>query len=123
EGAAEVAVYAPFLPLVAARPVFGLMGLDEGKNADDEEKAALAYEGMTKDELLAYVGEPKERYRCESLAGAARPKEVWVYENDKVIRGARAMFLELPQGVVYHTSEDTSFFKKSEQARCSLLEK
>ncbi|RMD82665.1 MAG: hypothetical protein D6815_08675, partial [Candidatus Dadabacteria bacterium] len=33
EGAAEVAVYAPFLPLVAARPVFGLMGLDEGKNA------------------------------------------------------------------------------------------
>lgn len=118
EAIGETLIYAPFAPLVIFKPLFGAMGLDEEKNSADREKASLAYVGMSKEDLRTYIGEPKEKYHCKGKDGSGA-SEVWIYRNDLVLRGGRSLFLRLDNGSVYHTSNDTSFFKD----RCSLMTK
>jgi hypothetical protein len=60
------------------------------------------------------VGEPKEKYYCKAKGKAY---EVWVFEKDKVLRGGRALFIDLESDKVYHNSYHTSFFKDD----CSLI--
>lgn len=115
EELSEAALYAPLVPVaIISWPFLKAMGLDAGKNAEDGEKAQLAYGGMSRDDLATYVGEPLEKYHCKSKYGS---NEVWIYQNDHVLRGGRALFINLEDGKVYHTSHDTTFFKDS----CSLL--
>ena len=121
--AGEVLTYAPLIPVaITSWPFLRASGLDAGKNDDDNEKAKLAYGGMSKEDLVTYVGEPKEQYYCREVKGTGG-KEVWVYEKDKVLRGGMAMFIDLDEGVVYHTSHHTTFFKKSDRHNCKLIGK
>lgn len=103
EAIGETLIYAPLIPLVIVRPLFGAMGLDEEKNSEDREKASLAYEGMSKEDLRTYIGEPKGKYHCENKdrSGAY---EVWVYSEDQVLRGGRALFISLDKEKVSFTS-------------------
>lgn len=116
EAIGETLSYAPFIPLVIFRPLFGAMGLDEEKNSEDKEKASLAYDGMSKEDLRTYIGEPKEKYHCKAKDGSGA-SEVWIYREDQVLRGGRSLFIGLDNEKVYHTSCDISFFKD----RCSLM--
>ena len=113
----ETLIYAPLAPVaIATLPALRATGLDAGKNAQDKEKARLVYEGMSREELKIYVGEPKEKYYCEAK-GRRKANEVWVYEDDKVLRGGRALFIDLERDKVYYNSYHTSFFKD----HCSLI--
>lgn len=103
EAIGETLIYAPFIPLVTVRPLFGAMGLDEEKNSEDGEKASLAYEGMSKEDLRTYIGEPKEKYHCKAKDGSVA-NEVWIYREDQVLRGGRSLFIRLDDEKVYHTS-------------------
>jgi len=114
EGAAEALIYAPLLPLLATWPLLRATGLDANKNAEDAEKAMRAYGGMSKHELVAHVGAPLEKYHCDDKSGG---HEVWVYSDEQVIRGGRALFIRLTDGQVYHASFSTTFFKDA----CSPL--
>ena len=50
---AEGALYAPLIPIaIVTLPFLKVMGLDAGKNAADDNKAELAYGGLTKSELI-----------------------------------------------------------------------
>ncbi|MDW7772233.1 MAG: hypothetical protein SCH71_05010 [Desulfobulbaceae bacterium] len=121
-GTGEVLIYASLVPVaIAMWPFFRAIGLDEGKNDDDKEKASLAYGGMSKEDLVMYVGEPKEKY-CREVKESGRD-EVWVYEKDKVLRGGRALFISGDKGVVYHTSHNTTFFKNLDWYDCMLTGK
>jgi hypothetical protein len=112
EAVAETLVYAPLVPIaIATWPVLRTSGLDAGKNAEDNRKARLVYEGMSKEDLRAYVGEPKEKYHCEAKDSSG-DYEVWVYEKNQVLRGGRALFIDLEKGEIYHNSYHISFFKK-----------
>lgn len=111
----EGALYAPLVPVaIAVLPLLRAMGLDAGKNDADKGKARLAYDGMSKNDLIANIGEPIEKYHCKDEYGG---QEVWIYKKGQVLRGGRALFIHLGDGKVYHTSHDTTFFKDS----CSLL--
>lgn len=117
--AGEVLIYAPLIPVaIASWPILRMFGLDAVKNDDDKEKALLAYGGMSKEDLTMYVGEPKEKYYCKNKYG---DQEIWIYEKSQVLRGGRALFIYLDDGVVYHTSHDTTFFKDSNSLNCSVL--
>lgn len=112
------ALYAPLIPVAAATgPLLGAMGLDARRNARDNEKASVAYVGLSRAALIRNLGEPRERYRCDGRSGSG---EVWIYDPKRVLRGGRALFIASDKGVVYHTSHNTSFFKKSSSMRCSL---
>lgn len=116
EAAGEVLIYAPLIPVaIATWPFLRAMGLDAEKNSDDDEKAQLAYGGMSKEDLMTYVGGPLEKYHCDDKSGG---HEVWVYKKDQVLRGGRALFINVADGKVYAASFDTTFFKDS----CSRLE-
>jgi hypothetical protein len=101
------------------------MGLDESKNELDREKARRIYQGMSKSDLLGSIGPPIEKYSCffkftrKEKQGVA--DEVWVYDERKVLRGGRTLFMYIDKGVVYQTSQDTSFFKQSDTLDCSTL--
>lgn len=122
ETAGYALIYGPMVPIaVAALPVLSAFGLNEGKNSADERKAALVYKGMSRNQLRTYIGEPKERYSCDGYAGYT---EVWVFENDVVLRGGRALFIHLDSDMgnlrydsVWDNSENTTFFRDS----CSLI--
>lgn len=115
EEVGEAVELAPLIPVaVATLPFLSAMGLNEGKNAEDTGKAALAYGGISKNDLITHIGNPLERYHCESEYGG---HEVWIYKKGQVLSGGRALFIHSTSGKVYHTSEDTNFFKNS----CSLL--
>jgi hypothetical protein len=115
EAVGETLIYAPIVPVaIAMWPALRASGLDAGKNAEDKRKARLVYEGMSKEDLKTYVGEPKEKYYCKAKGKAY---EVWVFEKDKVLRGGRALFIDLESDKVYHNSYHTSFFKDD----CSLI--
>jgi len=111
--------YAPFIPVaIATWPILRVSGLDAGKNAEDTGKASMAYGGMSKEDLITYIGEPMEEYYCEGKHG---DEEIWIYEKSQVLRGGRALFINLDDGVVYHTSHNTTFFKDSNSLNCSVL--
>jgi hypothetical protein len=117
EAVGETLIYAPLVPVaIAMWPALRASGLDAGKNAEDKRKAGLVYEGMSKEDLKTYVGEPKEKYYCKAK-GKGKAYEVWVFEKDKVLRGGRALFIDLESDKVYHNSYHTSFFKDD----CSLI--
>jgi hypothetical protein len=119
EAAAEILIYAPLVPVaIATWPVLRTLGLDAGKNAEDNWKARLVYEGMSKEDLRVYVGEPKEKYYCEAKDRSG-DYEIWVYEKDQVLRGGRALFINFDKGEIYHNSYHTSFFKKWDN--CSVI--
>ncbi len=110
--AIEALEYAPLVPLaILSWPILSATGLDAQKNADDEEKAELAYGGLSRKELLAHVGQPREKYFCREVKGVTGI-EIWVYDDQKVLRGGRAMFIDLRDGAVYSTSVDTKFFRE-----------
>lgn len=111
----EAAPYVPLIPFALGTwPLLRATGLDAGKNAQDKGKAQLAYQGMSKSELIRYLGEPMEKYLCED---ESRDNEVWIYRKNQVLRGGRALFIDSDSGKVYYTSYNTSFFKDS----CSPL--
>ena len=113
----ETLIYAPLIPVaVAMWPALRVSGLDAGKNAEDNRKARLVYEGMSKEDLKTYVGEPKEQYHCEAK-GRSDAYEVWVFEKNRVLRSGGALFIDLESEKVYHNSYNTSFFKGD----CSLM--
>jgi CRISPR/Cas system CMR subunit Cmr4 (Cas7 group RAMP superfamily) len=117
EAVGETLIYAPLVPVaIAMWPALRASGLDAGKNAEDNRKARLVYEGMSKEALKTYVGEPKEKYYCEAK-GRSKAHEVWVFEEDKVLRGGRALFVDLESDKVYHNSYHISFFKDD----CTLM--
>ena len=88
------------------------MGLDEHKNSKDEVKAMRAYGGMTKEDLIKHVGQPKEKFLDEMRSGD--PVEIWVYGADKVLRGGRVLYITLPEGRVYYTSIYTMWLKEDD---------
>jgi CRISPR/Cas system CMR subunit Cmr4 (Cas7 group RAMP superfamily) len=111
EAIAETLIYAPLVPVaIAMWPALRASGLDAKKNDEDELKARLVYEDMSKEDLITCVGKPKEKYYCEA-EGKSTAHEVWVYEKDKVLRGGRALFIDPGSNRVYHNSYNTSFFK------------
>ena len=119
----ETMIYAPLVPVaIGTLPFLRAMDLDAGKNDQDEEKARLVYEGMSKNDLIKNIGEPKEKYHCEAKNGSGI-EEIWVYNKGEVLRGGRALFIDLGKGVVYYNSYDTTFFKNSDWLNCSLIEK
>jgi hypothetical protein len=119
----ETLIYTPLIPVaIGTWPFLRAMGLDAKKNDEDEEKARLIYEGMSKKDLILNIGEPKEKYHCEAK-NARGDEEIWVYEKGQVLRGGRTLFIDLDKGVVYHNSYNTTFFKDSDWLNCSLLEK
>lgn len=117
EESAEALSYAPLIPVaIATWPFLRAAGLDAGKNADDKGKAFMAYGGMSKEDLITRIGDPMEKYYCEGKNG---DYEVWIYKKDQVLRGGRALFIRSEDGMVYHTSHNTTFFKNSNS--CSAL--
>lgn len=117
---AELLSYVPLIPVaIVSWPFLRVLGLDEVKNEADRGKASLAYKGMSKGELITYIGEPKEKYYCETEYG---PEEIWIYKKSQVLRGGRDLFIHVDNGLVYHTSED-SFFKHSKSYTCSVMTK
>ena len=115
EEVGEAVELAPMIPVaIATLPFLSAMGLDAGENDEDKGKAALAYGGMSKNDLITYIGDPVERYHCEDKYGG---HEVWIYRKGQVLRGGRVLFIGLADGKVYYTSYNTNFFKDS----CSLL--
>lgn len=114
---AETAIYAPLIPVTLPMwPVLHMSGLDAQQNAKDNEKARLVYEGMSEEELIKFIGIPKEKYFCEAK-GQLTAHEVWVYDEEKVLRGGRALFIDSLSDKVYHNSFHTTFFKND----CSLI--
>ena len=104
-------IYAPLIPVaIAIWPFFHAVGWDDHQNVEDDRKAILVYRGMSMEDLKIYIGEPKEKYYCEPKA-KSKASEIWVYEKDKVLRGGRALFIDLESNKVYHSSHHTSFFK------------
>lgn len=124
-GAGEVLIYLPLIPVaIVSWPLLRAMGLDEHKNNADEHKAELIYIGLSKNELLHEVGEPKEKYVCQLKGGPNdhfEPTEIWIYENDRVLRGGRALFIDIAKGVVGYNSHHTTFFLDSSSYSCSAL--
>lgn len=119
---ADTVFYAPMVPTaIVLWPFLRASGLDAGKNAEDKLKARLVYEGMSKSDLLKYIGEPMEKYLCipKEQNRWSKEEEVWVYRKDQVLRGGRSLFINLDKGEVYYNSYDTSFFKK--RNNCSLM--
>jgi hypothetical protein len=97
--------------------VFRVLGEDPAKNQEDESKARFVYEGMSKNDLLTYIGQPKEKYMCipkgqYQLSKEEAHTEVWVYRKDQVLRGGRALVIGSGRGEVLENSYDPSFFKK-----------
>lgn len=122
DAAAEALAYAPIVPLaVGTWPLLRAMGLDAQKNSDDGKKARLIYVGLSKTSLIQSIGNPKIKYHC--LTDQEKNElEIWVYENEKVLRGGRALFIDVKDGTVYHNSFHTTFFMDSEYFRCSQIE-
>jgi len=108
ETVGETLIYAPLIPFsVAVAPALRASGLDAKKNAQDVEKARLVYVGMSKEDLMKNLGEPREEYFC-GAKGKLRAHEVWIFEEHKVLRGARAIFIDSEKNTVYHTSYSTT---------------
>jgi len=124
--AGEALAYAPIVPLaVGTWPLLRAMGLDASKNSKDNAKARLVYLGMSRKELMESVGEPREKYSCIlKLHLKDRqdvPQEIWVYDDDKVLRGGRSLSIDSGTGTVSHNSFHTSYFKDSDSFRCTPL--
>lgn len=120
----EALAYAPIVPLaIGTWPLLRAMGLDESKNSADNAKARLIYQGMSRQDLLASIGEPKEKYSCILKLRLKDkpdvPQEIWVYDESKVLRGGRALFLDVGTGTVSHNSFHTTFFRDSDSFDCS----
>jgi len=121
EAIGETLTYAPLIPVaIVSIPFLNAMGLDAKVNAEDNEKSRLVYEGMSKEELETYIGKPKEKYYCDNRRGYPA-NEIWVYEKHQVLRGGRALFINLEKNKVYHNSYGVSFFKNKDT--CSLITK
>ena len=116
EQAGEALIYAPLVPVaIVSWPFLRAAGLDAKKNAQDIDKALLLYDGMTRKELRANLGEPAERYQCTSKSSKDR-FELWHYGRDKVLRAGQFLFLNPDKGQVYFALEH---FPK--WAECTLL--
>ena len=86
EGAAEFVMLSPLLPAaLLVGPYFG--SIDEA-----ERKADLAYDGLTKAQLIQWLGPPLERHRCISSDGST--SELWIYPPSKVLSGGQIMHLD-----------------------------
>lgn len=116
ESVAAAVTYAPLLPVATLWPLTRPWGLDMQHNAELRTKAQLVYHNMSMKDLRAYIGEPKEKYHCESKYGG---EFIWLYEKEKVLPGGRALFISKRTGKVYHNSSDTTFFKKN--VNCSIM--
>lgn len=121
--AGEALIYAPLIPLALTRPLFRAVGLDGQKNEDDNSKARRVYQGMSRKDLLESVGEPSEKYACllNLHNKPAIPQQIWVYPDEKVLRGGRTLTLDLATETVSHNSMHTSYFKNSKSYSCSPL--
>ena len=118
----ETLIYTPLIPVaIGTAPFLRVMGLDALKNSEDEEKARLVYEGMSKQDLIQAIGEPMEKYHC-TPKNANGSIDIWVYGKEQVLRGGRALFIDSDKGTVYHNSYDTTFFKDSQWLNCSQAE-
>ncbi|WP_345979085.1 hypothetical protein [Sulfurimonas sp. HSL3-2] len=118
----ETLIYAPLIPVaIGTAPFLRMTGLDALKNNEDEEKARLVYEGMSKQNLIQAIGEPMEKYHCNPK-NANGSIDIWVYGKQQVLRGGRSLFIDSDKGTVYHNSYDTTFFKNSEWLNCSQVE-
>jgi hypothetical protein len=105
--------------------LFRAVGLDRHKNEDDNSKARRVYQGMTRKDLLESVGEPSEKHACRLKLNLEDkpeiPQEIWVYPDEKVLRGGRTLTIDLATDTVSHNSMHTSYFKKSKSYSCSQL--
>lgn len=122
----ETSAYMPIVPLaIGTWPLLKLMGLDASNNNEDNRKAWIIYRGMSKKDLLESIGEPKEKYSCILKLHLKDkpdvPQEIWVYDDNKVLRGGRALSIDIETGTVSHNSFHTSYFKDSNSFTCSPL--
>lgn len=119
-------VYAPIVPVaIGTWPLLRAMGLDGSKNSEDEAKARLVYTGMSREDLLESVGKPREKYSCILKLNlkdrSDPPLEIWVYDDEKVLRGGRTLLIYLDRGTVSDNSFHTTFFKNNSHFACSEL--
>lgn len=124
--AVEAVAFAPIVPVaIGTWPLLRAMGLDAAKNSEDNAKAGLIYRGMSKKELLESVGKPRETYACLLKLHLKDqpdvPLEIWVYDDDKVLRGGRTLSIDLGTGTVSHNSYNTEYFKDSSSFSCSPM--
>lgn len=122
----EALVYAPMVPIaVVSWPLLNVMGLNGAKNSDDTARAGRIYMGLSRQDLIESIGEPREKYACTmrvKLKGKPdEAEEIWVYDEDKVLRGGRTLILESANGLVWHNSFSTTFFKESDTFECKPL--
>jgi len=73
-------------------------------------KTEFIYKGMTKDELASSIGEPKKKYLCDAFVIDqedvwAKRKEVWEYDAEKVLHGAKFIFFSPYDQTVYYTTD------------------
>lgn len=121
----EALVYAPLVPLaVATWPALNVMGLNASTNSADDERARRIYEGLSKQELIDSIGRPKERYAC--IKKNPRDKddaaeEIWVYDDDRVLRGGRTLIISNQSGLVTYNSFHTTFFKDPNWRDCKPM--
>jgi len=116
EEVADTLVLLPFIPLAPVMwPLYiAAGGPDRARrskiDAVNRWKATLVYGGMSKDELILHVGEPREMYRCEASDwdGAS---DLWIYGDDQVLPGARSMQIRIDSGRVFDFSRPPSNWK------------
>lgn len=96
--AAELAIYAPLIPVgLVIGPYFA--SIDEA-----EKKAGVVYTGLTKKQLIDTLGQPLERHWCRNEEGYE--SELWIYPPGKVLKGGQVMHLMNKGGkdFVYHVN-------------------
>lgn len=122
EGVVTLLAAAPVAVLaVGTWPLLKAMGLDSQQNSEDGEKAQLIYVGLSKTDLLQSIGDPKIKYHCISNQ-SKNESEIWVYDNERVLRGGRALFIDFKNDIIYHNSFDTTFFIDSDYFNCSPIQ-
>ena len=101
-GAAEVVIYTPVL--ITALPLAPVIIPMTKSMAARNVKVNSIYQGMTKDELLFYLGEPRGKYQCFSMSGTMFESEkiIWEYSKEQVLPGTDLMFFKPGEQEVYH---------------------
>lgn len=83
----ETLIYLPFVPIgLVGAPIHWALGgkTKSQEDTDDYLKASLVYGGMTKKELITYVGQPEEKYHCIPK-WQPTPYDVWIYPSNQII--------------------------------------
>jgi hypothetical protein len=122
---AETLFYVPIAPVaVGMWPLMRALGLDAVKNDKDESKARLVYDGMSKEDLMVYIGEPKEKYFCNDKYNKyIGDYEVWIYGKDQVLRGGRELYINLDDNTVFYNNVRIPLEDMGDKKRnnCSLI--